>query len=99
VAGAGENEIEKNFPYFEHNFSAMLRELDCDKNIETPIIPKNVDAHGALISINARKQQQDFNRELRAYKELDKIDSLRNEIMKSLPIESQDQTSLRDRKL
>ena len=49
---SGEHEIDKSFPYFEeHNFSewliqfkAMLRELDCDVVIETPI-PKDVDAN------------------------------------------------------
>jgi hypothetical protein len=50
---------------------AMLRELDCDEVIETPI-PKDVDAAGAPIPMNAR-ERQDFNRELRAYKELDKV--------------------------
>jgi hypothetical protein len=74
-----EIEHDKSFPYFEeHNFSgwliqfkAMLRELDCDEVIETPI-PKDVDAAGNPIPMNAR-ERQDFNRELRAYKELDKI--------------------------
>jgi hypothetical protein len=45
---SGEHEIDKSFPYFEeHNFSGllMLRELDCDEVIETPI-PKDVDANG-----------------------------------------------------
>jgi hypothetical protein len=78
---SGEHEIDKSFPpYFEeHNFSswliqfkAMLRELDCDEVIvETPI-PKDVDANGQLIDMNVR-ERQDFNRALRAYKELDKI--------------------------
>lgn len=70
---------DKSFPYFEeHNFSgwliqfkAMLREFDCDEIIETPI-PKDVDANGVPIPMNAR-ERQDFNRELRAYKDLDKI--------------------------
>jgi predicted RNA-binding protein len=69
-----EIEHDKSFPYFEeHNFSgwliqfkAMLRELDCDEVIET-LIPKDVDAAGAPIPMNAR------DRELRAYKELDKV--------------------------
>jgi hypothetical protein len=76
---SGEHEIDKSFPYFEeHNFSgwliqfkAMLREHDCDEIIETPI-PKDVDANGNPIPMNAR-ERQDFNRELRAYKEKDKI--------------------------
>jgi hypothetical protein len=78
---SGEHEIDKSFPYFEeHNFSgwlipfkAMLRELDCDEVIETPI-PKDpdVDANGQPIDMNVR-ERQDFNRALRAYKELDKI--------------------------
>jgi hypothetical protein len=76
---SGEHEIDKSFPYFEeHNFSgwliqfkAMLRELDCDDIIETPI-PKDVDANGVPISMNAR-ERQDFNRALRDYKQLDKI--------------------------
>jgi hypothetical protein len=41
----------------------MLRELDCDEVIETPI-PKDVDAAEGPISMNAR-EKQDFNRELR----------------------------------
>jgi hypothetical protein len=49
----------------------MLREHDCDEIIENPI-PKDVDANGAPIPMNAR-ERQDFNRELRAYKEKDKI--------------------------
>jgi hypothetical protein len=76
---SGEHEIDKSFPYFEeHNFSgwliqfkAMLREHDCDEIIETPI-PKDVDANGNPIPMNAR-ERQDYNRELRAYKEKDKI--------------------------
>jgi hypothetical protein len=76
---SGEHEIDKSFPYFEeHNFSgwliqfkAMLREHDCDEIIETPI-PKDVDANGNPIPMNAR-ERQDFNRDLRAYKEKDKI--------------------------
>ena len=76
---SGEHEIDKSFPYFEeHNFTgwliqfkAMLREYDCDEIIETPI-PKDVDANGNPIPMNAR-ERQDFNRELRAYKEKDKI--------------------------
>ena len=75
---SGEHEIDKSFPYFEeHNFTgwliqfkAMLREYDCDEIIETPI-PKDVDANGVPIPMNAR-ERQDFNRELRSYKELDK---------------------------
>jgi hypothetical protein len=43
---------------------AMLRELDCDEVIEIPI-PKDVDAAGAPVPMNAR-ERQDFNRELRA---------------------------------
>jgi hypothetical protein len=74
-----EVEHDKSFPYFEeHHFSggliqfkAMLRELDCDEVIETSI-PKDVDAAGALIPMNARERQE-FNRELRAYKEMDKV--------------------------
>jgi hypothetical protein len=74
-----EIEHDKSFLYFEeHNFSdwliqfkAMLRELDCDEVTETPI-PKDVDAAGAPISMNA-KERQDFNRDLRAYKEMDKV--------------------------
>jgi hypothetical protein len=71
----------KSFPYFEeHNFSgwliqfmAMLREHDCcDEVIETPIPKDVVDAAGAPIPMNAR-ERQDFNRELRAYKEMDKV--------------------------
>jgi hypothetical protein len=76
---SGEHEIDKSFPYFEeHNFSgwliqfkAMLREHDCDEIIETPI-PKDVDANGNPIPMNAR-ERKDFNRELRAHKEKDKI--------------------------
>jgi hypothetical protein len=49
----------------------MLREHDCDEIIETPI-PKDVDANGNPIPMNAR-ERQDFNQELRAYKEKDKI--------------------------
>jgi formiminotetrahydrofolate cyclodeaminase len=49
----------------------MLREHDCDEIIETPI-PNNVDANWNPIPMNAR-EQQDFNRELRAYQEKDKI--------------------------
>jgi hypothetical protein len=52
-------------------FKAMLRELDCDELIETPI-PKDVDANGQPIDMNVR-ERQNFNRALRAYKELDKI--------------------------
>jgi hypothetical protein len=48
----------------------MLRELDCDEIIETPI-PKDV-ALRVPIPVNVR-ERQDFNRALRAYKELDKI--------------------------
>jgi hypothetical protein len=75
-----EHIIDQSFPYFEeHNFScwliqfnAMLREHDCDEIIETPI-PKDVDANnGNPIHMNAR-ERQDLNRELRAYKEKDKI--------------------------
>jgi hypothetical protein len=74
-----EHEIDKSFPYFEeHNFSGrliqfkvMLRELDCDEVIETPI-PKDVDAYGQPIDMNVR-ERQDFHRALRVYKELDKI--------------------------
>jgi hypothetical protein len=76
---SGEHEIDKSFPYFEeHNFSgwliqfkAMLRELDCDDVIETPIL-KDVDANGQPIDMNVR-ERQNFNRALRAYKALDKI--------------------------
>ena len=72
-------EHDKSFPYFEeHNFSgwliqfkAMLREHDCDEIIDTPI-PKDVDANGNPIPMNAR-ERQDFTRELKAYKEKDKI--------------------------
>jgi hypothetical protein len=49
----------------------MLRELDCDEVIETPI-PKDVDAAENPIPMNAR-ERQDFNRDLRAYKEMDKV--------------------------
>jgi hypothetical protein len=49
----------------------MLRELDCDEVIETPI-SKDVDAAGNPIPMNAR-ERQDFTRALRAYKELDKV--------------------------
>jgi hypothetical protein len=74
-----EIEHDKIFPYYEdHNFSDwlvqlkdILRELDFDEVIETPI-PKDVDAAGAPIPMNVR-EQQDFNRELWAYKELDKV--------------------------
>jgi hypothetical protein len=67
---SGEHEIDKIFPYFEeHNFSgwliqfkAMLRELDCDEVIETPI-PKDVDANGQPIDMNVR-ERQDFITEL-----------------------------------
>jgi hypothetical protein len=74
-----EIEHDKSFPYYEeHNFSdwlvqlkAILRELDFDEVIETPIL-KDVDVAGAPIPMNAR-ERQDFNRELWAYKELDKV--------------------------
>jgi hypothetical protein len=49
----------------------MLRELDCDEVIETPIL-KDVDANGQPIDMNVR-ERQNLNRALRAYKELDKI--------------------------
>jgi hypothetical protein len=67
----------------------MLQELDCDEIIETPI-PKDVGENGYPIDMNVR-ERQDFNRALRAYKELDKI--AYNE---GLPIKFQDQTSLRE---
>jgi hypothetical protein len=78
---SGEHEIDKSFPHFEeHNFSdwliqfkaMMLREHDCDEVIETPIPKDDVDANGQPIDMNVR-ERQDFNRALRAYKELDKI--------------------------
>jgi hypothetical protein len=45
---SGEQDIDKSFPYFEElnfsgwliKFKTMLRELDCDEIIETPI-PKD----------------------------------------------------------
>jgi hypothetical protein len=94
-----EIEHDKSFPYFEeHNFSgwliqfkAMLRELDCDKAIETPI-PKDVDAAGAPIPMNAR-ERQDCNRELRAYKEINGQGSLCTD-HEGLSLEPQDQESL-----
>jgi predicted nucleotide-binding protein len=49
----------------------MLRDHDCDEIIEIPI-PKDVDANGNPIPMNAR-ERKDFNRELWAYKEKDKI--------------------------
>jgi hypothetical protein len=49
----------------------MLRELDCDEIIETPIL-KDVIANGQPIPMNVR-ERHDFNREFRAYIELDKI--------------------------
>jgi hypothetical protein len=88
----GEHEIDKSFPYFEeHKFSgwliqfqAMLRELDCDEIIKTPI-PKDVDANGVPIPMNAR-ERQDFNRALRDYKPLEKIAYAR--IMKACRLNS-----------
>jgi hypothetical protein len=55
----------------EHNFSgwliqlnkAMLRELDCDEVIETPI-PKDIDAAGAPIPMNARERHVNSGLEL-----------------------------------
>jgi hypothetical protein len=53
-------------------FKAMLREFDCDDIIETPI-PKDVDANGVQIVMNAR-QRADFDRDdLQAYKDKDKM--------------------------
>jgi hypothetical protein len=79
---SSEQDIDKSFQYFEElNFSgwliqlkAMLRELNSDDIIATPI-PKNVDANGQPIPMNAR-ERHDFNRELRAYKELDKMTTI-----------------------
>jgi hypothetical protein len=51
---------EHNFSGWLIQFKAMLREHECDEIIETPI-PKDVDANGALILMNAR-ERQDFNR-------------------------------------
>jgi hypothetical protein len=64
-----EHESDKSYPYFEeYNFSgwlikfkAMLRELDCDEVIETPILPKDVDENGNPIDMNVRERQE-FNR-------------------------------------
>jgi hypothetical protein len=50
---------------------AMLRELDCDEVIETPI-PKDVDENGNPIDMNVRERQE-FNRALRTYKELERL--------------------------
>jgi hypothetical protein len=74
-----EHESDKNYPYFEeHNFSgwliqfkAMLRELDCDEVIETPI-PKDVDENGNPIDMNVRERQE-FTRALRTYKNLTRL--------------------------
>mgnify|MGYP001193209918 FL=1 len=74
-----ETDIDRGFPYFEENnfsgwliqFKAMLREFDCDEIIETPI-PKDVDANGAPIVMNAR-ERADYERQLREYKLKDKI--------------------------
>jgi hypothetical protein len=51
---------DKSFPFEGTNFSgwlkqfkAVLREFDCDEMIETPI-PKDVDANGNPIVMNAR---------------------------------------------
>ena len=49
----------------------MLREFDCDEIIEIPI-PKDVDANGAPIVMNAR-ERADYERLLREYKAKDKI--------------------------
>ena len=74
-----ETDFDKGFPYFEENnfsgwliqFKAMLREFDCDEIIETPI-PKDIDANGVPIPMNAR-ERADFVRLLREYKAKDKI--------------------------
>jgi hypothetical protein len=58
------DDIDKSFPYFEEHyfsgwliqFKAMLREHDCDEIIKTPI-PKDVDANGNPILMNARERQ------------------------------------------
>jgi hypothetical protein len=70
---------DKSFPYFEgtifsgwlKQFMAVLREFDCDEMIETPI-PKDVDANGNPIVMNAREIAE-FDRKLKQYKDKDKI--------------------------
>jgi hypothetical protein len=70
---------DKSFPYFEgtnfsgwlKQFKAVLREFDCDEIIETPI-PKDVDANGNPIVMNARERAE-FDRKLKKYKDKDKI--------------------------
>jgi hypothetical protein len=74
-----ETDFDRGFPYFEENnfsgwliqFKAMLREFDCDEIIETAI-PKDIDANGVPIPMNAR-ERADYERKLREYKEKDKI--------------------------
>jgi hypothetical protein len=74
-----EIDFDRGFPYFEENnfsgwliqFKAMLREFDCDEIIETAI-PKDIDANGVAIPMNAR-ERADFDRQLREYKAKDKI--------------------------
>lgn len=74
-----EFEHDKSFPYFEESnftgwliqFKAILREFDCDEIIETPI-PKDVDANGAPIPMNARERAE-FERKLKDYKDKDKF--------------------------
>jgi hypothetical protein len=70
---------DKSFPYFEgtifsgwlKQFKAVLREFDCDEMIETPI-PKDVDANGNPIVMNARERAE-FDRKLKEYKDKDEI--------------------------
>jgi hypothetical protein len=67
------------FPFFEElnfagwliQFKAHLRRYDADDVLDTPI-PKDHDANGVPIVMNARDRQQ-FDRDLAAYKEKDKI--------------------------
>ena len=67
------------FPFFEElnfagwliQFKAHLRRFDADDVLDTPI-PKDHDANGVPIVMNARDRQQ-FDRELAAYKAKDKI--------------------------
>jgi hypothetical protein len=67
------------FPFFEElnfagwliQFKAHLRRFDADDVLDTPI-PKDHDANGVPIVMNARDRQQ-FDRDLAAYKAKDKI--------------------------
>ncbi len=69
---------DKDFPFFEERnftgwltqFKAVLREFECDELIEEPI-PKDVDANGNPIVMNARERQE-FERKLKEYKDKDK---------------------------